>query len=279
MFWKNKPTIKFHTSEERLGILPHPVPANHALPTWLKKLKAVAPGKDKIEGGTARRCMPVMDACSQGYIIPLWVDLSVKVSIVYSFKDADGKVVHQEATDDPDKLLGTTTSETEEKIAGHEPTDGLAVWVRFPKTGDYALEGVHTHDWEQLGNACDLKKFKLGKVLMRLNNPWTIETPPGWSAKFQNPANNWSNDIQLIEGVADTDKYYNEVNFPFVWTGSEVGEFIIPRGTPLVQVIPFKREKMNMEIGIVDEKKFKSVSKLLLTKHFDRYKEFFWSKK
>ena len=123
------------------------------------------------------------------------------------------------------------------------------------------------------------KEVRLGKVLLKFTNPWNIETAPGWSVKFQNPANNWSNDIQLIEGVVDTDTYYSEVNFPYVWTGSEEGEWIIPRGTPLVHVIPFKRTEVKLEVGEIDKEKKESIIKKMYTKHFDRYKTFFWHKR
>ena len=106
---------------------------------------------------------------------------------------------------------------------------------------------------------------------MKFTNPWIIETPPGWSVKFQNPANNWSNDIEIVQGVVDTDKYYNEVNFPFVWKGHEEGEFIIERGTPLIHVIPFKRDDMQMEIGVTDETRKEMVQRKLSTKLFDKY--------
>ncbi len=244
MFWKeDKPKIKFHTNTTLLSLIPHPVPANKAMPEWFKKIKPVAEGADKADAGTVKRCMPVLDAVSQGFIIPLWADLKVKVTYDEECKDT-------------------------------------FVWVSLPdfNSGEDSL-ALGAHSWEQVGNACDLKKFKLGKVLMKLTNPWTIQTPKGYSVQFKNPANNWSNDIELIEGVVDTDEYYNPVNFPFVWTGSGVGEWIIPQGTPLVHVIPFKREDCDMEVGIVNRDKYNFVNNQMAAKFFDRYKTFFWHKR
>jgi hypothetical protein len=40
--------------------------------------------------------------------------------------------------------------------------------------------------------------------------------------------------------VVDTDTYTSLVNFPFFATGAD-GVHEVPRGTPLVQVIPFRR--------------------------------------
>ena len=271
----NKPVVRFSASKELLGAIPPPVPAGKAMPDWFRKIKPTMDGSDKADNGTIKRCMPVLDAVSQGYIIPLWADLQVKVMRVYDFKDAEGKIVHQEPTDKPDDFVGKTTEVTNELIESHVDTETFGVSMKFPD--DSMIVG--SHNWEQVGNACDLKKFKLGKILMKFINPWVIETAPGWSVKFQSPANNWSTSIQLIEGVVDTDEYHSEVNFPYVWTGSELGEFIIPCGTPLVHVIPFKRTDTTMEVGVTDQDKKAMVQKKLMTKFYDRYKTLFWSKR
>jgi hypothetical protein len=240
---KIKLTVKFHTNKTVLPLIPHPVPASKAMPTWFKKIKPVVKGCDISDAGTVKRCMPVLDAVSEGFIIPLWADLKVKVTL-------------------------------------DEEKNDLNVWVNFAEFDVGGIpEMLGTHSWDQVGNACDLKKFKLGKVLMKFMNPWTIQTPKGYSVKFKNPADNWSNNIEIIEGIVDTDEYYNPANLPFVWTGSEVGEWIIPQGTPLVHVIPFKREKYNLEVGLVNDKKAYLVYNKLSAKFIDRYKSLFWHKR
>jgi len=281
MFWnrKEKSYIKFHTNKELLDIIPHPVLASKLMPEWFKKIKPMIEGKDKVDAGTIKRCIPVLDAVSQGYIIPLWADLQVKVMPFYQFKDKEGKHIHSEATSNPDSFLNQETSVTKEIISSYEKTTELGVWMKFPEI-DLGLGNlISGHSWQQVGNACDLKKFKLGKVLLKFTNPWIIETAKGWSVKFQNPANNWSNDIQLIEGIVDTDTYYNEVNFPYVWTGSEEGEFIIPKGTPLIHVIPFERKELKLEVSNYNKNKKDNVLKQMYTKHFDRYKNLFWNRR
>jgi hypothetical protein len=280
MFWKkDKSYIKFHTKKELLDIIPHPVPASKAMPEWFKKIKPAIEGSDKVDAGTIKRCIPVLDAVSQGYIIKLWADLQVKVMPLYNFKDENENTIHVEATMDPETFINKETSVTKEIIKSYEETDELGVWMKFPEIDLGIGKLLSNHGWQQVGNSCDLKKFKLGKVLLKFTNPWIIKTAPGWSVKFQNPANNWSNDIQLIEGIVDTDTYYNEVNFPYVWTGSTVGEYVIPRGTPLVHVIPFKREEVELEVGEADQEEKDRVFNKMHTKHFDRYKNLFWNKR
>jgi hypothetical protein len=55
---------------------------------------------------------------------------------------------------------------------------------------------------------------------------------------------------------------------------------LIPKGTPIAQVIPFKREGWHMEIGSdKDVKEHNKIIEKMRTKFFDRYKSMFWSRK
>ena len=281
MFWNKKPVISFTAREDLLKLIPHPVPAMKAMPEWFRKLKPTMEGQEKANAGTVKRCKPVLDAVSQGFIIPLWADLQVKVERNWRLYSDDGFIAEIEPLGDPDDVLGKPVEDVEGKpiLTRIEKGDWI-VKCKFPDQNDMRIgDMIGTHGWQQVGNACDLKKFKLGKTLMKFSNPWVIETAPGWSVKFQNPANNWSNDIEILQGVVDTDTYYNEVNFPFVWTGHVEGEFIIERGTPLVHVVPFKRESMELKVGVTNEERKSNVVRLMGTKLFDKYATFFWHRR
>jgi hypothetical protein len=83
----------------------------------------------------------------------------------------------------------------------------------------------------------------------------------------------------ILPGVVDTDTYTATVNFPMVINDPNF-EGLIPKGTPIAQVIPFKREGWQMEIGSEKElKEQNNVTQKLLTQFFDRYKSTFWSRK
>jgi hypothetical protein len=105
-------------------------------------------------------------------------------------------------------------------------------------------------------------------------NPWGIKTPPGYSVMFVQP---WHREsvFTILPGVVDTDKYSAPVNFPFVLNDIKF-EGLIPAGTPMAQVIPFKRDSWKME---TDNKKEvenqKMVTNLLKTRIFDSYKTYF----
>jgi hypothetical protein len=78
----------------------------------------------------------------------------------------------------------------------------------------------------------------------KFSNPYVIKTPPGYSCIFTHPFNQISPFLTLT-GVVDTDMHPLAVQFPFLmlkgWEGS------IKPGTPIVQIIPFKREDWAME--------------------------------
>lgn len=278
MFRKNKtPEISFYCDEIYLDVYPHPVEASKAMPEWFKRLYRDIDGKDKTDAGTAKRCIPILDAVSQGFIIPLWTDVHVKVSNIYRLLDENDNLIAEWRTcSDPETEIGKTLNGS--VIHSYEKT-GKHIWVKIPDPSTETKAGIGQHGWEQVGDLCDLKKFELGKVLLKFNNPWTIRTPKGWSVQFKNPANNWSNNIQLIEGVVDCDEYVAPVNFPFVWTGSEVGEWIISKGTPLVHVIPFRREKISKTV-VAKKKDLEDRVNAKLTSLFsDRYRRLFWHKR
>lgn len=84
----------------------------------------------------------------------------------------------------------------------------------------------------------------------KFHNYWTITTPPGWSCLFVNPLNRPNGLFEVVSGIVDTDTYRAPIHFPFFATGPD-GLHIIEKGTPLVQVIPFRRDTAEIaaEIG------------------------------
>jgi hypothetical protein len=80
---------------------------------------------------------------------------------------------------------------------------------------------------------------------MKFHNHWTIRTAPGWSCLFIPPLNRPSAVFQCVAGVVDTDTYASPIHLPFFATGAD-GVHVIERGTPLVQVIPFRRDEAHL---------------------------------
>jgi len=273
--------VKFSTEEELLDIIPHPASSHKHMPEWFRKLKPIVKGSTLAEPKSAKKCVPVLDAINQGYTIPLWCDLYITVGKrIECFDDNNVKI--SEIMDNgilDSEIIGATVATGKPPVSKVKRDNKLVVNVKMSLEKIRDNDSMDGHLWEQVGELCDLKKFKFGKRILKFGNPWSIKTPKGWSVQFKNPANNWSNNIHILEGVVDTDEYFTPVNFPFVWTGSEEGEWIIPKGTPLIQVIPFKRIDTDIEVGIYNPRKEGELTNKLLTKYFDRYKTYCWHKR
>jgi hypothetical protein len=77
----------------------------------------------------------------------------------------------------------------------------------------------------------------------KFHNFWTITTPKGWSCLFLPPLNRPNAVFVCASGLVDTDVYAAPVHFPFFATAPD-GLYVIEKGTPLVQVIPFRRKTL-----------------------------------
>jgi hypothetical protein len=117
-----------------------------------------------------------------------------------------------------------------------------------------------------------------GENAGKFHNRWLIKTPSGYSCLFIKPMNRVENRFDIIAGVVDTDTYINAINFPFVLNKRDE-QFLIKKGEPMVQVIPFKRETWKMWSGFYLEKAHGKVMRLLNSEWVDRYKNMFWKKK
>jgi hypothetical protein len=78
--FKQTPFIEFYTRPEFEGNVPEPKPASKFIPDWFKKIPLTIDGKRDSFGDpsmTAKRCLPMLDAMSLGYVIPLACDVHV----------------------------------------------------------------------------------------------------------------------------------------------------------------------------------------------------------
>lgn len=211
--------------------LTQPKPASSLVPDWYRNTESYTGGEKKPNGvggttATVKKCLPVFDAITSGYII-------------------------------------------------ESPAD---VWVSIKDGQQYfewsSLDLINFHPIEQAPLHPARKPYAYPKWI----NHWSIKTPKGYSTLFVQPFHRESV-FTILPGIVDTDKYFAPVNFPFVVNDVSF-EGIIPKGTPIAQLIPIKRDSWKFTIG--DDADFKeqlNVSKKLETKFFDRYKNMFWNKK
>jgi len=115
--------------------------------------------------------------------------------------------------------------------------------------------------------------------VLKFSSPWIISTPPGWSCLFIHPLNDSNTKFKTLSGIVDTDTYRVPVNFPFL-LDIEPGESIeFTQETAMVQVIPFKRQAWNMEIGDANMVEWDTHQELLGKPGNDAYKNTFHQKK
>ena len=108
-------------------------------------------------------------------------------------------------------------------------------------------------------------------------NHWKVQTPKGYSTLFIHPINSPSLPFYCLTGIVDTDTHPVIVNFPFLLR--EDFEGLIPAGTPIIQLIPFKRDDWNSKI--IDDKEIEFPERLyeFTSPPFSWYKRNFWQKK
>jgi hypothetical protein len=196
------------------------------IPEWYKKMEPSFPKERTPEAvPTVKKCIPVLDAITAGYIIVSPCDVYV------SLKDGEPNY-----------------------------NSSLGNMIEF-----HPRKQAHLHP--------TVNEFQFPKWI----NPWAIETPKGYSCLFIPPMHNPNKWFSILEGVVDTDTYSAPVNFPFILK-NPTDEFMIPAGTPIAQVIPFKREAWKSEFS-ENNNKPNEIIKYLSSRWFDRYKHLFWQKK
>lgn len=78
------------------------------------------------------------------------------------------------------------------------------------------------------------------KVALKFKNFWSIQTPKNYSVLITHPINRYDLPFITLSGIVDTDTYHAAINFPFFIRKDFEG--VIHAGTPIAQVIPFRRE-------------------------------------
>mgnify|MGYP000269913842 CR=1 FL=1 len=76
---------------------------------------------------------------------------------------------------------------------------------------------------------------------------WYYETPPGYSILLTHPMNRMDLPFQTLSGVIESDIWGLPVFTAFFLKRNFRG--VIPKGTPLFQMIPFKRENWELEVN------------------------------
>ena len=241
--------IKFIANKDYIKEnIDHPKTAKLNIPDWYKELE------HSVNNKTVKGCMPFLDTLSMGYILTIPADYYIEHNTYnknIQKKDTGSMTSYREFNSFSDKL----------NLAKNKP--------------DF-------HPIEQLGGGkCPMVQKNKNLSIHKLINPWIIKTPPGYSCLFVPPLNNSDDRFSIIPGVVDTDTFPNQINFPMIVNGDKypVLKSTIKRGTPYVQVIPFKREKWKMSF-VNEENQETEKNKFFQDSYIvNNYKQKYWYKK
>ena len=136
-------------------------------------------------------------------------------------------------------------------------TAGYIIPAPFDVQFMYSLEGELTFHATPLMPQRHLPSQQFGtpfsaSKIIKLMNPWVIKTPPGYSTLFMRPFNRFDCPFIPLTGLVETDTYYGAVSLPSVCQMPPGSSYTLPRGAPLVQVVPILRESWTSTARAVD---------------------------
>ena len=108
---------------------------------------------------------------------------------------------------------------------------------------------------------------------------WYYETPPGYSVLITHPMNRYDLPFYTMSGIVESDIWGLPVFTAFFLKRNFIG--IIPKGTPIFQIIPFKREEWELEVSETEEEldKHELMAENRRSRLFGYYKETAWRRK
>jgi hypothetical protein len=252
--------IEFIEDNESIGLFNcPPSPSFKCIPEWYKKMPLLSYNEEfakknklpfvkccpfskdpNIPNTSLKNCTPFLDAISTGYTIYFPFDVQ--------FRKID-ESIH----------------------ANH----------RLWNVGELN-KTISTHSIDQVKSLPPLNSINENPLVFKFSSGYRVKTPKGYSTFFTHPINRYELPFITYSGVVDSDKYLSQVNFPFQINYNFKDEndiLIIEKGTPMVNIFPFKRENWKMETikyssKIKDKFYFNYFSKII-----NAYKELCWTKK
>jgi len=239
--------IEFSAHEDYFALKEdYPIPTKLNIPDWYKKLEHTILNK------TVKGCMPFLDSLTAGYLLKMPQDFYIRHNVLNENKEKDSF-----------------------------QTFGLYEVSQLLNAKSINLNSaLDVHSIKQLEGSPFIDKNK-NLPFYKILNPWKIKTPKGYSCLFISPLNNSDDRFSIIPAIVDTDTFPNEINFPIVINGDKypILEDTIKKGTPYVQVIPFKRDSWKMKIKSRLEKEIINSRMFAGLNLLNIYKQKYWIKK
>jgi hypothetical protein len=216
-----------------------PYPATKVIPQWWKDATPYTQSlynpnggkiliENRIPNASFKKCTPMLDALSSGYIIELWTDVLVTV-------DNGFPLISWKQSTDVFQMHGNSSRDVE------------------------TPNGYHSQVFKYL-------------------NTWIPKTPPGYSVLVTSPFGYKNLPFLAVPAVLDSDKSVLEI-IPPMWV-KENFEGVVEKGTPLLQIIPFKRENWESDFSHYEEDEYQILEDKTFNKTIvNHYIKNIWSKK
>lgn len=277
------PKIKYYSHVEGMHKWAAPVPSAKFVPQWYKdlpkqyefnedsllaskiELRNNAPQGIPLEFGTQnhtiKSCPGMQDILTVGYTVPMWSNAIVTVTM-------DGKQALSHTATNEASVLGLpedacngdfckikTTDPNSEDVYAYLHGIGLTEdqigdWRKFqsrPETNP----NIKVHPVGQYSTMVEHFPDEWAKCLLKLETPWRISTPPGWSVLYTDPTYQFNTVVQAMPGILNTDYWHESNMFFFIKKRGVI--FSLNYGEPLVTHIPIKRSKLPLEVRMWNE--------------------------
>lgn len=109
------------------------------------------------------------------------------------------------------------------------------------------------------------------------HTPWVPRAPKGWSILFCSPLNRMDLPFQVTAGIIDSDQFFHTPGgqVPFFIRRGFTG--IIPKGTPMYQMIPIRREeRWTASRQPSDEQAWRKRHHEIISRFTGAYRDKFW---
>jgi len=116
--------------------------------------------------------------------------------------------------------------------------------VSFPRSP------IGFHD---AGQVTGTPLFRADQFLIKFHNLWTIDAPDGYSLLFTHPVNRFDLPFTTLTGLVACDRYHDAwIHFSAHWHDTNFSG-VLPKGTPVAQCFPIKREAWAASTGVFTE--------------------------
>jgi len=227
--------IEFQCVVDTENSLFEPVPAKKIKPEWYKKLPALVKDEFGQRLDTIKKCPAMHDWLSMGYLVRnrhtvlIFLGQNKKnapISVAYPLKDLN--------TDQLSTLKKLIKENDGDKIAEYIIKNELKFEELDGREYNYAVGG---HPAKQVAGMS-----RDDKMQIKMDMDFLIKTPAGTSCYYLDPFLFDNPYMSTWQGIIDTDSF-NQIttNNKLIFYPKVNTSFIIPKGTPLVQIVPFVR--------------------------------------